>query len=75
MYLPAFAAGLAALMITAAPAAQQVVKDVFTPVSLFQPLTCALANNGSCDSRIAKSSDIYLLAAPELQTAEAGTSG
>lgn len=72
MYMPALAAGMAVLTIMAVPTAGRTLHDAFQPASLFQPLTCAMANAGSCHEASAKASDIYLMASPENRTNDTG---
>lgn len=74
MNMPMLAAGLAAVMISAAPSVSQTFSDANKASALFQPLTCAMANSGSCDlystahrtKGRTRDSDIYLMATPEV---------
>ena len=75
MYMPMLAAGMAALTIEAAPMAGRTLHDAFKPISLFQPLTCAMAQSGSCGEATAKASDVYLMASPEPRTSDTGQNG
>ena len=80
MYMPALAAGMAVMILGAAPMAGHAVRDVFKPINVFQPLNCAMANSGSCDdtankaspARSSRQSDVYLMASPEPRPETAG---
>ena len=73
MYMPALAAGMAVLTIVSAPTAGRTLHDAFKPLSLFQPLTRAMANAGGRDEASARTSEIYLMASPEHQTDDTGS--
>lgn len=76
MHATMIAAAAAAMLFAAAPQAGQTFASLATPFDPFKPLTCAMANSGSCDqgSLTAASnhkSDIYLLAKREVVSSDA----